>query len=288
MAQHSQRLSAEQAAELGNAAVSVEEVEKAILATAPGKAPGLDGIPGKLLRRYRQQLAPILAKLYSAIGATQQCPPGFVDGAVVPVLKPGGGPTNVDAYRPIQLLNYDYRLMAKLLAYRLLKVAGVMIDPAQCAFLQHRHIGDSVQLLQLLPQVLRAPHQTAIAAFLDFRKAYDTLSREFLFAAGETLGVGPGFLGWMRLMLTDTLTCAVVNGFRSSFCRCDAGVRQGCPLAPLMYLFAGQALLCHLKQCGIDIDVAAGRLVATQYADDVEPLLPGEAAVPALLGHLSV
>jgi hypothetical protein len=145
-----------------------------------------------------------------------------------------------------------------------------------------------VRLLQLLPQVLRARHQTAIAAFLDFRKAYDTVSREFLFAAGDTLGVGAGFVGWMQLLLSDTFTCAVVNGFCSSFYWCNAGVRQGCPLAPLMYLFAGQALLCHLKQCGIGIDVGAGSLVATQYADDVEPLLPGEAAVPGLLADLSV
>ena len=288
MAQHSRRLTTEQAAELGASTVSVEEVEQAIVATAPGKSPGVDGIPGELFRRYRAQLAPILAKLYSAIGATQQGPPGFLDGAVVPVLKPGGTPTDVDAYRPIQLLNYDYRLMARVLANRLSRVAGQCIDPAQCAFLKCRHIGDSVRLLQLLPQVLLARNQTAVAAFLDFRKAYDTVSREFLLAAGATLGVGTGFLQWMKLLLTDTYTCAVVNGFQSAFYQCGAGVRQGCPLAPLLYLFAGQALLCHLKQCGIGIDVAAGRLVATQYADDVEPLLPDTAAVSGLVTCLGV
>jgi hypothetical protein len=74
MAQHSQRLTGEQAAELGSASVSIEEVETAIKTTAPGKAPGVDGIPGELFRQYPQQLSPILAKLYSAIGETQQCP----------------------------------------------------------------------------------------------------------------------------------------------------------------------------------------------------------------------
>lgn len=288
MAQHSKRLTPEQDEELGAPAVSAEEVAQAIQGTAQGKSPGVDGIPGELFRRYREQLAPILARLYSAIGATKQCPSGFLDGAVVPVLKPGGVATDVDAYRPIQLLNYDYRLMAKLLANRLLRVAGHIIDPAQSAFLQHRHIGDSVRLLQLLPQLLRARNQSAIAAFLDFRKAYDTVSRDFLFAAGATLGVGAGFVAWMKVLLTDTYTCAVVNGFQSSFYHCSAGVRQGCPLAPLMYLFAGQALLCHLRQRGIGIDVAAGRLVAAQYADDVETLLPGEEAVPGVVADLTV
>lgn len=235
MAQHGQQLSAELAAELGAAEVTAEEVAAAIKGVAPGKAPGLDGIPGELFRQYRTQMAPLLARVYSAMGATRQCPPGFLDGVVIPVLKPGGDPVDVDAYRPIQLLDYDYRILAKALANRLLRVAGLVIDPAQCAFLQQRQIGDSVRLLQVLPRLLAAENSTAIAAFIDFRKAYDTVSREFLYAAAEQLGLGDSFVQWMKVLLTGTLTCAVVNGFRSPFFVCKAGVRQGCPLAPLIY-----------------------------------------------------
>jgi hypothetical protein len=233
-------------------------------------------------------MAPLLARIYSAIGATGQCPPGFLDGVVIPVLKPGGDPVDVDAYRPIQLLDYDYRILAKILANRLLRVAGHVIDPAQCAFLQHRQIGDSVRLLQILPRLLAAENSTAIAAFSDLRKAYDTVSKDFLYAAAEQLGLGDSFVQWMKVLLTGTLTCAVVNGFRSPFYVCNSGVRQGCPLAPLIYLLAGQALLCHLKSRGIGIDLANMRFTATQYADDVEPLLPDESAVPAFLSDMDV
>jgi hypothetical protein len=140
----------------------------------------------------------------------------------------------------------------------------------------------------MLPKLLAAEQRTAVAAFIDFRKAYDTVSREFLYAAAEILGVGAGFVKWMKVLLTDTRSCAVVNGFRSRFYVCDAGVRQGCPLAPLMYLFAGQALLCHLKQLGIGIDLAAVRFTAAQYADDVEPVLPDESSVPAFVAGMDV
>ena len=76
VAQHSQRLSADAATQLGAARVTAEEVEEAIKGTAPGKAPGLDGIPGELFRQYRTVLAPILAQLYTAIGTLKQCPVG--------------------------------------------------------------------------------------------------------------------------------------------------------------------------------------------------------------------
>jgi hypothetical protein len=288
MVEHGTRLSDRQAEQLGADAVTAEEVAAAIKGIAPGKAPGLDGIPGELFRQYRAQMAPLLAQLYSAIGGTGACPADFLHGVVVPVLKPGGIATDVDSYRPLQLLDYDYRLLAKVLANRLLQVAGDVIDPAQCAFLQQRQIGDSVRLLQMLPALLAAENNTAIAAFIDFRKAYDTVSREFLCAAADTLGVGSGFVRWMKVLLTDTRSCAVVNGFQSAFYVCEGGVRQGCPLAPLMYLFAGQALLCHLRKRGVGIDLAGERFVATQYADDVEPLLPDDNSVSAFVRAMEV
>jgi hypothetical protein len=130
-------LDAAAATRLGAAAVTVEEVITAISHTAPGKAPGLDGEPGELFRCYKVQLGPLLAALYSAIGTTQSVPAGFLDGVILPVLKPGGAAADPAAFRPIQLLNYDYRLLAKILANRLLAVAGDVIHPAQSAFFSH-------------------------------------------------------------------------------------------------------------------------------------------------------
>ena len=187
---------------------------------------------------------------------------------------------NPAAYRPIQLLNYDYRILAKVLGNRLLLVLGSVIHPAQCAFLPNRHIKDSIRLLQLLPALLSCQGESAVAVFTDFQKAYDTVDRVFLCSVAECLGVGAGFQRWMKTLLSNTYTCAHVNGFLSSAYKCEAGVRQGCPLSPLLYLFVGQALWCWLKHKNIGITVADLVLTSTQYADDAEPFLPALANVP--------
>jgi hypothetical protein len=75
------------------------------------------------------------------LGVTGACPADFLHGVVVPVLKPGGIATDVDSYRPLQLLDYDYRLLAKVLANQLLQVAGDIIDPAQCPFFSSARLG---------------------------------------------------------------------------------------------------------------------------------------------------
>ncbi len=187
------------------------------------------------------------------------------------------------AYRPIQLLNYEYRLLAKVLSNRLLPAISGVIDRAQCAFVAGRQIKDSIRLLQLLPALLSLLGESAVAVFTDFRKAYDTVDRQFLLAVAGCLGVGADFQQWMQLLLTDTFTCAMVNGFKSASMRCEAGVRQGCPLSPLLYLFVGQALYCWLKQCGLGVVVADCMLHAAQYADDAEPFLRSLAQLPAFV-----
>ena len=127
--------------------------------------------------------------------------------------------------------------------------------------------------LQLLPTLLRAEKRGAAVAFLDFIKAYDTVDRSFLLAAMECMGVGAGFMRWVRTLLSHTPFVALINGFCSHEAHTRAGVRQGCPLSPLLYLFVAQALQCWLLASDVGIMVAGARRAATQFADDTQALL---------------
>lgn len=263
----------QRAAAAGDPAVSLAEVSAALRRTASGRSPGLDGIPAELWRWCLDDLGPLLALVFSAIGTLGSMPDGFNDGVVVPIFKKGCV-RDIGNYRPITLLNSDYRILAKCLATRWGRALASCVGPEQTAFLPGRRIGDTVHLLQLLPAALRAAGQQGAAVFLDFQKAYDTVDRAFLYAVMAALGAGGGMLAWARTLLTDTLAIAVVNGHGSQPRRWYAGVRQGCPLAPAMYLFVGWALSIWLHaQPNLGITVGQCRLVLGQYADDTTTLL---------------
>jgi hypothetical protein len=136
-----------------------------------------------------------------------------------------------------------------------------------------------------------------VVAFLDFRKAFDTISRPFLFAVMEAvMGPGAGMVAWARTLLGATRASAMVNGFESRPAASAAGVRQGCPLSPALYLFIALALSAWLRAqpadtVGVDLGPAAGgRLCGTQFADDANILLPGlgAAGVQRFLGAMAV
>ena len=96
-------------------------------------------------------------------------------------------------------------------------------------------------------------------------------------------------LAWARLLLSDTAAAAVVNGNISPQEHWLAGVRQGCPLAPAMYLFVAWALSCWLRTVPeVGVWMGAARVCAPQYADDTTPLLRACTAqgVEALLAAL--
>lgn len=285
---HSAKLAPASAAAAGNAVITAAEVEAAICRLPPGSAPGPDGIPVDAYRKHASLLAPLLACVFTSMGQQQQAPADFLLGAISFFYKKGErcDPSN---YRPITLLGADYRVLARALATRFGGVMGSVISPAQTAFLPGRRMGATVQLLRLLPPLLRAQHAHAVMVFMDFAKAYDTVDRSFLLAVMGEMGAGGGMAAWVRTLLSDTQAVAVVNGHVSPPAAFTAGVRQGCPLSPLLYLFVAEALLAWLTQQGHGIDVAgAGRLVAGQYADDCTGLLPSLQRLPAFQADMKV
>jgi Reverse transcriptase (RNA-dependent DNA polymerase) len=275
---------------LGDPTVTVSEIRQALRHSRPGTCPGFDGIPVELYRKAGQPMLQLLARVFSAVADTGTTPSNFLDGVVTSIFK-DGDPTLPSNYRPITLLNTDYRILAKVLANRCLQHIPHLISAEQCAFLKGRSIGDSIMLLQLLPHQLAAEgHTGALVAFLDFRKAYDSVSREFLREVLLAMGVGDKFVAWVMLLLDQqrTRACAVLNGYKSVKAHFAAGVRQGCPLSPLLYLFVGEALLRFMKaQQALGVTLAGGRVVAAQYADDIDPVLEGPQAVPVLVNTLS-
>ena len=121
--------------------------------------------------------------MFSAIGLTNSFPPSFSEGVITTKYK--RGPLAFpSSYRPLTLLNTDYKLLARVLAARISAALGTVIDPTQMAFLKGRRIGDNISLLQLLPDALKhmspeGSRSPCLTAFLDFVKAYDSVSRHF-------------------------------------------------------------------------------------------------------------
>jgi hypothetical protein len=284
------RLCAVAAERAGAVWVTAEEVAAALSALPPAKAPGFDGLPLEAWRVCRGAWAPALARLFTAIGAEGRLPDGFLLGVVSAFPKAGdrADPAN---YRPITLLPAVYKVLAKVLAQRWGPVLAQSLGPEQHAFLPGRRLGDAVLFSQMLAAALAATDQPGAVVLLDIAKAYDTVCRTFLQGVMHVHGASIGMRRWVWLLLSDTRAWVQVQGHRSRVQRWAAGVRQGCPLSPLLYLFVAEALSCWLReQPGhlVGVLLAGVRYVSSHYADDTQVFLPNllAATFSALLAAL--
>ena len=160
----------------------------------------------------------MLPSVYSAIGEHGRVPHAFIAGELS-LFHSGGDPTA--AYRPVTLVNTGYRILAKVLANWHSPEMAATIGPERKAFLPGRLIGDKIIFIPLLPslQLLCSNSSLidlnlaskAVTAFLDLRKACDTVLRPFLYKVLGAKGVGEDFIHWVMFM-SETSTAPMSMG----------------------------------------------------------------------------
>jgi Reverse transcriptase (RNA-dependent DNA polymerase) len=165
------------------------------------------------------------------------------------------------------------------------------IGAEQTAFLPKRHIADGIHTAQLIPAALSSAAATGGVVMLDIAKAYDTVDRAFLLRIMRAHGAFAGMRSWVELLLRDTDASTCVRGHSSRALRWHAGVRQGCPLSPLLYLFVGEALACWLRSNpALGVVVDGRRYTSVHFADDAKIYLSNlsQDLVGDLFTHLQV
>lgn len=96
-------------------------------------------------------------------------------------------------WRPICLLNNDYKIIALILAKRIKEVLDTIIDETQSGFMRNRHISNNIRLVLDILDYSELIFDESLILFLDFYKAFDTLEHQFIFHCLKKLGFGEFF-----------------------------------------------------------------------------------------------
>ena len=254
----------------------LEELEAALKRMPRGKSPGDDGLPYEFYTAFWPELCRrLLAVPNGAFHADSAAPlPLSMRSGRITLLYKGKGADRAlpSSYRPITLLNCDYKLAAAAVAARLGAPLSTVIDTSQTAFLPKRWIGDNV--LGHLEEIayLQATRQPGVQVFLDLAKAFDRIDRAWVLRSLAALGVPEGALRWVQVLHGGTCASVAYNGWVTEPFPVCSGVFQGSPLSPILYVAASQPL------------AALTRRLAAQGA--VRPiLLPSGQAAPVLHQH---
>ncbi|CAI5479067.1 unnamed protein product [Closterium sp. Yama58-4] len=197
---------------------------------------------------------------------------------VVTILLHKKGPKElVQNYRPITLLTGSYKVVAKLLANRMKKVLGTVISEEQHGFLPGRRLSDAVSMVADVIEAANNDNEDWYLMMVDFQKAFDSVSRSFLFDTMALMGFPEKFIGWCKGLHGGSFTRLLVNGWLGDRVDVCKGVRQGCPLAPYLFLCAVEPICQEAKRRRLGIcDDHGDRLAYLGYADDTTLVLKGK------------
>lgn len=251
--------------------LSVKECFAALQGMARSKATRLDGLPMEFHFKFWDVLGANLVAVLNLCFDSGSLSLSQRRGVISLFFKKGDrlDPRN---WRPITLLNVDYKIASRAIAGRLLKVIHLVVDKDQTCGVPGHFIGENVALLRDVVDFASFSGTQVAVLSLDQEKAFDCVDWSFMRTTLSAMGFGPSFISWVDLFYHCVQSSINLNGYLSPFFALSRGLRQGCPLSPLLYVLVSEVLAvnirCNPPISGLRLPDFMVLSPISQYADD--------------------
>ena len=255
--------------------LTCDELFDAVMTLRGGRTPGSDGLSLEFYKKFFKLLSPFMLSMYEQSFKDGKLPLSARRGLLSLIPKRGKDPKYIKNKRPLAILNYDYKILAKAMDNRLKLVIDDLVGPEQCGFLKGRRIADNLRQTLDIIEYCKKTGKAGILLSVDMEKCFDKLSHQAITGSLEYFGFGKTFQQWVALFFSDFEICTQNLGFTSQYFKKEQGVNQGCPISPSLFLLSGAILANKLKNNSYirGIKVGDSEYLLTQFADDMNLFL---------------
>jgi hypothetical protein len=178
-------------------------------------------------------------------------------------------------FRPISLLNCSFNFFSKVLTNRIAKILNRLISFQQSAFIKGRFILESVVTAHEIIHEVHSKKSQGLVSKIDYEKAYDRVNLDFLYEILVSRGFGPKIIQMIKQVTQGGSVGVKLNDVEGDFFLTGKGLRQGDPLAPLLFNFVVDVFSRMVNKGsssgivrGLCSHLVPGGVVSLQYADD--------------------
>ena len=271
--------------------LAVEECLVALNLMKPDKSPGSDGLPAEFYKCFWNIIGNDLAEVLNFCFSK-----GLLSEsmrlAILSLIHKKNDPCSIKNWRPISLLNVDYKIGAKVFALRLKKVLPILLSEDQTCCVPGRSIFENLMLYRDVFDYSDTKDLPIAIIKIDQEKAFDRVSWSFLIKVLTKMNFGTNFINLIRTLYTEVSCKVLNNGHLSRSISLKRGVRQGCPLSPLLYCLVAETLSNLIRQNtlidGFKIPGCVRELKISQYADDTTLFLSNGFSIDQALSSVEI
>ena len=253
--------------------ITNDEVIAAIRSLKNSKAAGPDGIISEFFKHSDTSLLPFLAKLFNKLYVSGTYPEAWSESIIQPIHKKGDV-NSPDNYRGISLLNIISKIYSRILNKRLVKWLEdtKTIHECQAGFRKNYSTIDHVFTLSAMVHKQLSYHRKMYVAFIDFRKAFDSVVHSKLWQVLRKNGIHGRMYNAIVSMYEVVKAKVRANGEVTDSFDCPRGVKQGEVLSPALFSLLINELaneIVRYGRHGVQILPDILQIFILMFADDI-------------------
>ena len=263
-----------------------EEIAEVICSLKNKKCPGEDGIPLEIYKYCPSALLDPLYKLFYLIWETETVPLDWCTSILLPIPKKGDR-SLCESYRGISLLDSVAKIFATILLRRLKTERDQRTRPNQGGFRTGKGCVDQIFALRRTLEHRAKYQQSTIVCFVDFKAAFDSVHRGSLWEIMLADGVPLKLVNLVRAYYSLVKARVRVYGEETPEFLVETGVKQGCPLSPVLFNFVIDWVLERSIGDHPGVQLTSNTWITDlEYADDVVLLADNVGDMQRVLNRL--
>ena len=209
-----------------------------------------------MFKSSKDLVAPIFLQITHAMLDGSDFPPPDFNWAFLVCLAKGSGTTQLDGTlahdskdtRPLSIVDSSNRILASIFRVALERCLGSWVSEFQRGFLGGRQMLRNVLDIDFAAHKISVRSSSGAILLFDFAAAFPSMSHDFMWDVLSTIGLPDHYIDMLKLFYKGNEHFIRIGGAVMDSITVYSGVRQGCPLSPLLFALCADILLRALAE----------------------------------------